>query len=145
VRVSAKSDYAIRALVQLAASSEERLSGKRLAEAQQIPVGFFENIMAELRRHDLVRTRRGPDGGYWLARPADQITLAEVIIAVDGGRFVTCGSPCVGLSTKSYGRRRWPMSRTGHSRTASSSCSRLPHVAPRSSVDRPPGATRTTR
>src|SRR5262245_40551693 len=40
--------------------------------------------MAELRRHDLVRTRRGPDGGYWLARPADQITLAEVIIAVDG-------------------------------------------------------------
>jgi Rrf2 family protein len=84
MRVSAKADYAIRAMVELAAASGGPTKGERLAQAQEIPPKFLENIMAELRQAGLVRSQRGADGGYWLARPSDEITLAQVIRAVDG-------------------------------------------------------------
>jgi Rrf2 family protein len=87
MRVSAKADYAVRAMVELAASgaSEERpAKGEVLALAQSIPMRFLENILGELRVHGLVQSRRGSDGGYWLARDADDITLAEIIRAVEG-------------------------------------------------------------
>ena len=87
MRVSAKADYAVRAMVELAASgaSEERpAKGEVLALAQSIPMRFLENILGELRVHGLVQSRRGSDGGYWLARDADGITLAEIIRAVEG-------------------------------------------------------------
>jgi len=87
VRVSAKADYAVRAMVELAASKSSESSpakGEVLAVAQSIPMRFLENILGELRVHGLVQSRRGSDGGYWLARDPDQITLAEIIRAVEG-------------------------------------------------------------
>jgi Rrf2 family protein len=82
--VSAKADYAIRAAVELAAAGEGPTKGDQLAQAQQIPSNFLENILADLRNAGIVASRRGADGGYWLARPADEVSLADVIRAVDG-------------------------------------------------------------
>lgn len=84
MRVSARADYALRALTELAASSEGQLKGERIALAQEIPLKFLENILADLRRAGLVDSRRGQEGGYRLARPADAITIADVVRAVDG-------------------------------------------------------------
>jgi Rrf2 family protein len=84
VRVSAKVDYAIRAAVELAAAADGPVKGERIAQAQEIPLKFLENILLELRHHGIVQSRRGAEGGYWLARPAAEITLAEVIRAVEG-------------------------------------------------------------
>jgi Rrf2 family protein len=84
VRVSAKADYAVRAAVELAAAGAGPLKGDRIAQAQQIPSNFLENILSDLRNAGLVASRRGADGGYWLARPAGEVTVADVIRAVDG-------------------------------------------------------------
>ena len=84
MRVSAKSDYAVRALIELASQGEGHVKGERIAQAQEIPVKFLENILIDLRNAGLVSSRRGADGGYWLARPADEISVADVIRAVDG-------------------------------------------------------------
>jgi Rrf2 family protein len=84
VRVSAKADYALRACVQLAVEGEGHIKGERIAQAQDVPLKFLENILGDLRQAGLVRSQRGAEGGYWLARPADEITLAEVIRAVEG-------------------------------------------------------------
>jgi Rrf2 family protein len=84
VRVSAKADYAIRAMVELAAAGGGPLKAERISQAQEIPAKFLENIMGDLRNAGLVRSQRGAEGGYWLARPADEIDLAQVIRAVDG-------------------------------------------------------------
>jgi Rrf2 family protein len=84
VRVSAKADYAIRAAVELAARGEGPTKGDVIADAQSIPPNFLENILADLRNAGIVTSRRGADGGYWLARPAAEIALADVIRAVDG-------------------------------------------------------------
>ena len=84
VRVSAKADYAIRAAIELAAAGDGPVKGDRIAQAQQIPTNFLENILGDLRNAGLVASRRGADGGYWLARPAQEVSLADVIRAVDG-------------------------------------------------------------
>src|SRR5215475_1495996 len=85
VRVSAKADYALRACIQLAAAEGEgHVKGERIAQAQDVPLKFLENILGDLRQAGLVRSQRGAEGGYWLARPADEITLANVIRAVEG-------------------------------------------------------------
>ena len=84
MRVSAKADYAIRAAVELAAAGDGPIKGERIAQAQEIPLNFLENILVDLRNAGLVASRRGAEGGYWLARPAGEITLADVIRAVDG-------------------------------------------------------------
>ena len=84
MRISAKADYAVRAVVELAAAGEEPIKGERLAEAQDIPLQFLEHILLELKHARLVRARRGARGGYWLARPPEEITLANVIRAVEG-------------------------------------------------------------
>jgi Rrf2 family protein len=84
MRVSAKADYAVRAAVELAASDSPPVKGELISQAQGIPLKFLENILGELRHAGLVRSQRGADGGYWLARPADDITLADVIRAVEG-------------------------------------------------------------
>jgi Rrf2 family protein len=83
VRVSAKADYAIRAAVELAAG-DGPVKGERIAQAQEIPSNFLENILSDLRNAGIVASRRGADGGYWLARPAAEVSLADVIRAVDG-------------------------------------------------------------
>jgi Rrf2 family protein len=84
MRVSAKADYAIRAMVELAAEGGGPVKGDRISQAQEIPTKFLENIMSDLRNAGLVRSQRGTDGGYWLAKPAAEIDLAQVIRAVDG-------------------------------------------------------------
>jgi Rrf2 family protein len=84
MRVSAKADYAIRAAVELAAAGDGPVKGERIANAQGIPPNFLENILADLRNAGIVGSRRGAEGGYWLARPAGEVSLADVIRAVDG-------------------------------------------------------------
>jgi Rrf2 family protein len=85
VRVSAKTDYAIRAAVELAAAPDEKpVKGERIATAQAIPLRFLENILMQLRHAGLVESRRGAEGGYRLGRPAADVTLADVIRAIDG-------------------------------------------------------------
>jgi Rrf2 family protein len=85
MRVSAKADYAVRAMIELAAAGDaEPVKGEQIADAQGIPLRFLENILAELRHQGLVQSRRGAEGGYWLTRAPDEITIAEVIRAVEG-------------------------------------------------------------
>lgn len=84
MQISAKADYAIRALAELTAQGGGPVKGERLATAQHIPVKFLENILSELRHAGLLLSQRGAEGGYWLARPADQISLAAIMRAVDG-------------------------------------------------------------
>lgn len=88
MRVSAKVDYAVRACVELALRSPARAAGATkgdaLGTAQQIPTKYLENILSELRRSGIVGSQRGADGGYWLARPAEQVSVADVIRAVEG-------------------------------------------------------------
>ena len=85
MRVSAKTDYALRAALELAAAPDEKpVKGERIATAQAIPLRFLENILMQLRHAGLVESRRGADGGYRLARPAGEVTLADVIRAIDG-------------------------------------------------------------
>jgi Rrf2 family protein len=85
MRVSAKVDYAVRAAVELAAAEGTGpVKGDRIAQAQRIPLKFLENILLDLKHAGLVQSQRGAEGGYWLAQPADEVSLAEVIRAVEG-------------------------------------------------------------
>ena len=84
MRVSAKADYALRAAIELAAAGDGPVKGERIAQAQEIPLKFLENILGDLRQAGIVRSQRGAEGGYWLARPAEEISLAEVVRAVEG-------------------------------------------------------------
>src|SRR5262249_7473524 len=81
---SATADYASPAAGELAAAADGPVKGERIATAQGIPPNFLENILGDLRNAGIVASRRGAEGGYWLARPADEVSLAEVIRAVDG-------------------------------------------------------------
>ncbi len=87
MQVSAKTDYALRAAAELAraaAAGKGPLKGELISESQTIPKKFMENILHDLKRAGIVRTRRGASGGYWLAKPADEVRLADVIRAVEG-------------------------------------------------------------
>jgi Rrf2 family protein len=85
MRVSAKVDYAVRAGAELAAAAGRGpVKGDTIAQAQKIPLKFLENILLDLKHAGLVQSQRGADGGYWLARSPDEITMAEVIRAVEG-------------------------------------------------------------
>lgn len=85
MRVSARVDYAVRALVQLASEAPVTpVKAEHLATAQEIPLKFLLEILRQLKQHKLLVSRRGPDGGYTLARPASEIAIADVIRAVEG-------------------------------------------------------------
>ena len=85
MRVSAKADYAIRAAAELAAADAAvPMKAERIADAQGIPIKFLETILLELKHAGIVRSQRGPEGGYALAQDADRINLADIIRAVDG-------------------------------------------------------------
>jgi Rrf2 family protein len=84
MRLSARADYALRAAIELAAAEDDRVTAEHLAQAQGIPGQSLETILTHLRRSNIVRSQRGPDGGFWLARPAAAISLAEIIRAIDG-------------------------------------------------------------
>ncbi|GAA0913157.1 hypothetical protein GCM10009549_26080 [Streptomyces thermoalcalitolerans] len=85
MRISARADYAIRAALQLAASQDGGpLKAEAIADAQDIPHKFLESILNDMRRGGLVLSRRGGNGGYRLAKPAESISIADVIRVVDG-------------------------------------------------------------
>jgi Rrf2 family protein len=85
MRISAKADYAVRAALELAAAPDGRpVKGERLAESQGIPLQFLEHILLELKHARLIGARRGARGGYWLARDPAEVTIADVIRAVEG-------------------------------------------------------------
>lgn len=85
VQISAKADYAVRALVVIAAQPDQTpMTGRAIATSQDMPVKFVENTLVELRTRGLVRSQRGTGGGYVLGRPADQISIADIVRAVDG-------------------------------------------------------------
>ncbi|HWC87917.1 MAG TPA: Rrf2 family transcriptional regulator [Solirubrobacteraceae bacterium] len=94
MRISAKAEYAVRAAVELAAATGEKpVKAERLATAQEIPLNFLENILGELRHAGVVRSQRGAEGGFRLARPASEVTIADVIRAVDGPLASIRGGP----------------------------------------------------
>ena len=85
MRITAKADYALRAMVQLAAEpADAPVNAERIAEAQEIPLRFLLGILSELKHARLVRSSRGATGGYSLSRPPDEITLAEILRVVEG-------------------------------------------------------------
>ncbi|MCW3048285.1 MAG: Rrf2 family transcriptional regulator [Solirubrobacterales bacterium] len=84
MRISAKADYAVRAAVELATAGDESLTAEVVAARQNIPVQFLQKIFHELRRARLVVSQRGREGGHRLARPADQISVADVLRAIEG-------------------------------------------------------------
>lgn len=87
MHITAKVDYAVRTLVEIArlpAGPMAKVKAETIASAQQIPPKVLETVLAELRRAELVTSRRGPDGGYRLARPAAEISIADVIRAIEG-------------------------------------------------------------
>ncbi len=85
MRISAKVDYAVRAGIELAGAEEGKaLKGDQIAERQSIPVKFLENILGEMKHHGIVASRRGAEGGYWLAKKPADVAIAEIIRAVEG-------------------------------------------------------------
>jgi Rrf2 family protein len=87
VRVTAKVDYAVRAamvLTRAAADDAGPMKGEQIGADQNIPVKYLENILSELRQAGIVRSQRGAEGGYWLARPANTVAIADIIRAVEG-------------------------------------------------------------
>jgi Rrf2 family protein len=94
MRISAKADYAVRAIVELAADEGEKpVKAERIATAQEIPLNFLENILGELRHAGLVRSHRGAEGGFRLAKPPEEVTVADVIRAVEGPLASVRGGP----------------------------------------------------
>lgn len=92
--ISARADYAVRAMLAIAASDgPELVKAGALASAQQIPLSFLQGILLDLRRAGLLYSHRGVDGGYELARPADQTTIGDVLRAVDGNVTLVRGRP----------------------------------------------------
>jgi len=85
MHVTAKADYAVRAVIELAGSGQDApRKVDEIAQAQKIPVSFLENILTQLRSAGVVRSQRGPEGGYWLARAPEDVSLALIIRAVEG-------------------------------------------------------------
>ena len=84
MRVSAKVDYAVRAGAELAAAGDGPVKGDHIARAQGIPLKFLENILLDLKHAGIVQSQRGSEGGYWLAKDAAEVAIADVIRAVEG-------------------------------------------------------------
>jgi Rrf2 family protein len=94
MRISAKADYAVRAVAELAnAEGEKPVKAERVASAQGIPLNFLENILGELRHAGIVRSQRGAEGGFRLAKPPEDVTVADVIRAVEGPLASVRGGP----------------------------------------------------
>jgi Rrf2 family protein len=125
MRVSAKSDYALRALIEMAtqADADAAISAEELGRRQDIPHGFLQAILADLRRAGIVISQRGQSGGWRMGRAAGEVSVADVIRAVDGplvsvyglrpsmsgsppaGRCATCSSRSRSSSSPSTGCR----------------------------------------
>ncbi|CAL9336561.1 RrF2 family transcriptional regulator [Streptomyces sp. enrichment culture] len=97
MHISAKADYATRALLELAREPARPLTCEAIASSQRIPFRFLKSVVGELRRAGLVRSQRGCEGGYWLGRPADEITLLDVSRVVDGELLTLRGEALAAL------------------------------------------------
>ena len=84
MRLPARADYALRAAIELAAAQDAHVTAEQLAQAQGIPGELLKSILIHLRRSNIVRSQRGPDQTFWLARPATEISVPEIIRAIDG-------------------------------------------------------------
>ena len=85
MRISAKADFAVRAAIELAAAPDgNAVPPERIATSQGVPLNFLENILSDLRIAGIVRSQRGADGGYRLAREPERISIADIIRAVEG-------------------------------------------------------------
>ena len=98
MRITAKVDYAVRAAAELAAHAAAHgprapMKGEAVAAAQAVPTRFLESILGELRRAGIVGSQRGSEGGYWLARPASEVSVADIIRAVEGPLADVHGAP----------------------------------------------------
>jgi Rrf2 family protein len=93
MRISAKADYAVRAATELAGAGDGPTKGDAIARAQDIPLRFLENILGDMRQAGLVRSQRGAEGGYWLAKAPKEISVADVIRAVEGPLAAIRGEP----------------------------------------------------
>jgi Rrf2 family protein len=94
MRVTAKADYALRSTIELAAAGPgTTMKAEQIALAQGISLRFLENILTELRHAGIVRSQRGPEGGFRLARDPTQLTVADVIRAVEGPLAMVRGEP----------------------------------------------------
>jgi Rrf2 family protein len=95
LRISARADYAVRGVIELAVAYDagRALKGDAIASAQRIPVKFLENILADLGQCGIVRSQRGAEGGYWLAKPPAEIAVADVIRAAEGPLASVRGRP----------------------------------------------------
>ena len=91
--VSARTDYAVRAMLSVAADHPHLVKAATLAAAQDIPLSFLQGILLDLRRAGLLHSHRGVDGGYQLARPAHDITVGDVVRAVGGALTTVRGLP----------------------------------------------------
>ncbi len=91
--VSARTDYAVRAMLAVAAEHPNLVKAATLAAAQDIPLSFLQGILLDLRRAGLLHSHRGVDGGYALARPAGDITVGDVVRAVGGALTTVRGLP----------------------------------------------------
>ncbi|AJE81499.1 Rrf2 family protein [Streptomyces albus] len=97
MHISAKADYATRALLEIAGAPDRPLTCEAIASSQEIPFRFLKSVVGELRRAGLVRSQRGCEGGYWLGRPAEEISLLDVVRAVDGEVLTLRGETPAGL------------------------------------------------
>jgi Rrf2 family protein len=94
MRISAKVDYAVRAAVELAAAASEKpVKAETVSKAQGIPLNFLENILGELRHAGIVRSHRGAEGGFRLAKPPEKVTVADIMRAVEGPLASVRGGP----------------------------------------------------
>jgi len=93
VKVTAKADYAVRATLELARVEDGLVKGERIAQAQGIPLKFLENILIDLRHAGIVYAQRGAEGGYRLARAPSEVSVGEVIRAVEGPLASVRGEP----------------------------------------------------
>src|SRR3954449_7703969 len=100
MRISAKVDYAVPTALKLAAPGGEPIKGEAIADAQDIPLKFLENILGELKHTGIVASRRGAQGGYWLAKEADDVSLADIVRAVEGPLATVRGQGPESLSYK---------------------------------------------
>ena len=97
MQISAKADYAVRSLAELAAAGDRPLTCEAIAQVQGIPFRFLKSVFRDLRAAGLVRSQRGCEGGYWIGRDPALITLSEVMAAMDGEFMTLRGEPLAGL------------------------------------------------
>lgn len=117
MRISARTDYAIRVLVELAADTVRPLTCEHIASSQQIPYRFLKSVVADLRQAGLVRSQRGCEGGYWLGRDAREITVAQVVAAVDGDLLTINGEPLAAVGYPAPAQRMADLWRAVQART----------------------------